>query len=431
MGSRAKSCECSAPASARRQNVLYLVHRVPYPPDRGDRIRSYHILKFLAERYNVYLATLADEPLPADHAKALKKLCVEVAIERLGPTRWLRAAGSLLRGGTATEGLFRSAPLARTIRNWSRAIAFDATVVVCSSMAPYLAESMLSEKRVVVDLIDVDSQKWLDYAELSSGIKRQLFLLEGRRLRRLEQTLATTASAITLVSEAEAMLFRAACPNQRTHAVANGVDFEYFNPSQFSLPARTNKDGRSAVAPLDLVFVGALDYRANVDGVTWFCESVWPRIRQQYPAITLGLVGRNPVSQIQDLAGLPGVQVIGAVPDVRPYLASAKIAIAPLRIARGIQNKVLEALAMGKCVVASTEALEGLDVEPGKDIVGAATAEEWFAALSSLLDDSVRRTELGLRGRAFVEREHCWATCLAPLSELLGVSNCHELAVSP
>src|SRR5262245_4186059 len=265
--------------STGRKQLLMLVHRVPYPPNRGDRIRSYHLLRHLASEYDVHLATLCDEPVSADTVEALESVCRRAAIAPvMGPARWVRAAWSLATGRTATEGLFRSSRLADVVRSWARQTQFDAALVFCSSMLQYLNCDELASVRAVVDLVDVDSQKWFDYAERAAGPKRWLFCLEGRRLRKLEQRALDRASAVTLVSEAEAELFRRVFPNDKTVAVPNGVDLDYFRPEN---------DGPQPWKPLptadrtNLVFVGALDYRANIDGITWFASEVWPLLRRE------------------------------------------------------------------------------------------------------------------------------------------------------
>jgi len=395
-----------------RPQLLYLVHRVPFPPNRGDRIRSYHILRNLAQRYDVSLATLADEPVTADMRRELDRLCVQVAIEPVGRTRWVRAAGSLAMGWSATEGLFASPTLRRTVRRWAAERQFDAALVFCSSMVQYLDCPGLAAVPAIIDLVDVDSQKWFDYGEKTTGLKRRLFQLEGRRLRRLECSLPSRAQAITLVSEAEADVYRNFCPNDRTVVVPNGVDLDYFRP---------HPEGPRPWQPLpeidrcNAVFVGALDYRANIDAVTWFTAEVWPLVRQRLPGLTLALVGRKPDRVVERLAALPGIRVFGTVPDVRPYVAAADFVIAPLRIARGIQNKVLEAMAMGKPVICSPAALEGLTAEPGRHLLVANQPTDWQTAIANLLAEKDFVMSLGLSARSFVERNHAWDQTLMQL----------------
>jgi sugar transferase (PEP-CTERM/EpsH1 system associated) len=389
-----------------RPNLLYLVHRLPYPPDKGDRIRSFHVLRHLARHALVHLACLADEPVSPKAAAALEGYCARMAIVPLGSWQSkFRALASLARGRTATQGAFHSPALAATLRAWAGQTSFDAVLASASSMVPYLQMEELRSIPAVVDLVDVDSQKWLDYAAASWGPRRWLYRTEGRRLRQLERTLPSWARAVTLVSEAEADLYREFCAAGSVHAVANGVDLDYFQPVS------------GPVEP-SCVFTGALDYRPNIDGLCWFCREVWPEIYSRRPDTKFYLVGRKPVRAIRRLAAQAGVVLIGQVPDVRPYLASAAVAVIPLRIARGLQNKILEALAMGKATVASPGCLAALTVEPGVHLLSAAAPREWTDAILRLLDDRNLREGLGASGRRYVEHNHRWESCLEQLASL-------------
>lgn len=397
--------------SQSKPNLLYLVHRVPFPPNRGDRIRSCHLLRFLAGYAKVHLACLADEPLEPGTEEALGRLCETVAIVPLGRRgRWFQAVRHVASGRTATEGLFHSDSLRKVVGSWARTVDFEAAVVFCSSMVQYLDAPELASVPTIVDLVDVDSQKWFDYAGAAGGLKRWLFRLEGRRLRALERSLPERFRAITLVSEAEAEIYRGIVSNTRTLGISNGVDLDYFSPMSVS----------EAEDPNVCVFVGALDYRANVEGLRWFCGEVWPGLHKSNPDLRLELVGRSPVPAVTRLGRIPGVHLVGAVDDVRGYLARAAVAIAPLQIARGIQNKVLEAMAMSRPVVASPEALEGLAVEVETHVCRASSPAEWQAHLLRLHGQSDERRRLGYRARQYVERHHSWNACLAPFEGLLG-----------
>lgn len=390
-----------------RPDVLFLAHRVPYPPDKGDRIRAFHMLKWLSRRASVHLACLADEPVDAGSLAALRRTCERVAVVRLGGySRWARAFGSLALGGTATEGAFSSPGLRSILRRWTREVDFHACVASASSLVPYTRTRGLRGGRTVIDLVDVDSQKWLDYAEAGRGPRARLYRAEGLRLRQIERGLPTWALAVTLVSEAEADLYRRFSAPGPVHAVTNGVDLECFRPA-----ARPEERG--------CVFVGALDYRPNVEAVRWFCREAWPEIRRRSPEARLSLVGRKPTPEVLRLGGSPGVEVIGQVPDVRPYVARAAVVLAPLGIARGVQNKILEGLAMGKAVVASPQALEGLGAVPGLHLLTASAPHEWAETALRLLDDPDRRRRLGEAGRRYVEEHHHWDRCLGPLEAIL------------
>jgi glycosyltransferase involved in cell wall biosynthesis len=338
--------------------------------------------------------------------------------------------------------------LADTVNAWSRDTHYDRVVAFCSSMRPYLDLPGLAEVPALVDLVDVDSQKWFDYASGARGLKRRLFALEGHRVRELEADLARRAEALLVVSQPEADLLRGFAPAANVHPIANGVDLDYFQHEDSGFRVQGSEEEIQ-----NLVFVGALDYRANIDGITWFCREVWPRIHRRdhrrhhaphgeqsenlhhaehdaYGTPTLTLVGRNPVPAVRRLAELPGINLVGQVPDVRPYLSAATISIAPLRVARGIQNKVLEAAAMRKPIIASGPALEGLDFVPDKHVLRADTPAEWVAAISRLLSDASERERLAAAAHAFVTEHHSWSARLAPLADLLADRSRHRVPAS-
>jgi sugar transferase (PEP-CTERM/EpsH1 system associated) len=396
------------PGSSRR-SVLFLAHRVPYPPDKGDRIRSFHLLRFLAQRADVHLACLADEPLEPDTLSTLARYCRRVEVVPIGrAARLARGLLSFACGRTVSEGAFHAPALHRLLRRWAQDSPFDAALASASSLIPYLRRPWLRPVPAVVDLVDVDSQKWLDYAAASRPPRAWLFRVEGRRLRELERQAAGWAQALTLAAEAEAELYRRCCGTGPVHAVTNGVDLDYFRPQPGEEPDRC-------------VFVGALDYRPNVAGAVWFCREVWPEVLRHRPGARVALVGRRPAVEVRRLEALPGVEVVGQVPDVRPYLARATVAVVPLAIARGVQNKVLESLAMGKATVASPAPLAGLRAEPGRHLLCADSADEWVEAILRLFTDPALRQRLGSAGRRYTEEHHCWERCLEPFADLLGL----------
>lgn len=391
-----------------RPDILVVAHRVPYPPDKGDRIRVFHLLKYLSGFASLHLACLADEPVADGALGVLNGICKRVAVVPLGPGRWLRGIGSLVRGRSISEGAFSSPQLKHVLRIWAATTRFRAAIASSSAVAPYLWTGKLVKVPAVVDLIDVDSQKWFDYATASSFPRSWLYRVEGRRLRSAEQGIASWAEAVTLVSESEADLLRRHVPQGRIHAAGNGVDLDFFEPEI------------SPQAGEGCIFTGAMDYRPNVDAVSWFAKEVWPTVRAANPTATFRVVGRSPTKAVQRLAAVAGIEVTGAVADVRPYLRSAAVAIAPLRIARGVQNKVLEALAMAKPVVATPAALAGFrnDVPA----IRADSPVEWIDRINHLLENSDERRVVGGMGREFAERLHDWNRCLEPFRELLGLS---------
>ena len=399
-----------------KPRLLYVAHRVPYPPDKGDRIRNYHLLRQLAGRADVSLACLADEPVTAETAAELNRLCRDVAIVPVTPWgRRVRAGLSLLAGRSLSEGAFRSPELAARIATWHAARPFAAAVVSASSLSPYLRRGGIENVPGFVDVVDCDGQKWFDFAEAVSGPKRWLYRLEGRRVQKLERRAAGWAAACTLVSRAEADLFDRTCGTGSATVATNGVDLDYFRP--------TNE--REALA---CAFVGALDYLPNVDATVWFANEVWPRVRAKHPTATFRVIGRKPDPAVVKLGQQPGVEIVGQVPDVRPYVASAAVSVVPMRLSRGLQNKVLESLAMGKATVAAPPALAAIRAVSGRDLGKAESADEWVTAVCRLFDDPAERRRLGENGRRFVETNHNWATCLAPLTDLIDAATRPEPA---
>ncbi len=396
-----------------RKRILYLVHRTPYPPNRGHRIRSFHWLDYLSQRADVDLAFLADEPLGQGHLAELRSRCRRIAWVSTG--RWgqrIRGVLSLLRGRSATEAAFYSPRLERTLRRWLAETTYDAIIAYCSSMASYLRRLGLSSNRCIVDLVDVDSQKWLDYAETAVFPQAFLYRVEGNRLRRFERELDRLAKFLIFVTEPESQIFRSFCATDKIRVVENGVDLAYFDPSQGGEPS----PGRGT--RVRFVFVGAMDYFPNVDGVTWFLQEVWPRIRDTADVV-FDIVGAGAGMFLQRVVeATPGARLVGNVPDVRPYLRGS-VGVIPLRIARGLQNKVLEAMAMGCPVVASPAALEGLDVAIGEEVLSAEGVDNWVIQLTQLIHSPEMRKRLGAAARARIEKRYRWPDRLRVLDDLL------------
>ena len=410
--------------SAKRQ-ILFIAHRVPYPPNRGDRIRSFHLIRYLAERADVHLAFLTDEDVPNETKSALESICVNVTYVKLGRIkRWVNALVSFASGRTATEGLFYSSDFRNEIERLSAGNQIDAVMAFCSSVTQYLELSTIREVPTVVDLVDVDSQKWFDYADKTWGPKRWLFCTEGRRLRKLERSIRQRASAVTVVTEQEADLYHSFDPDYRPKVIRNGVDLDYFRPEDSESHRDVHFDSAKPDQHPSAVFVGALDYHANVDGAAWFCKQVWPSVLEQFPDAVFRLVGSRPNAKAISLGQLPGIELIGEVDDVRPYLHRATVVAVPLRVARGIQNKVLEALAAGKPTIVSPQALEGIGAEPGIHLMRASSDLEWTDQVTHLFQSRELRTKIGLEARDFVTREYGWTKQMEELCQLPGLLDC-------
>ena len=389
-----------------RPKLLMVTHRVPYPPDKGDRIRTWHTLRQAARQFDVSLACLADEPLHIDAWRALRDQTERVAIEPVGGvSHRAHMLGHCVARRSFSEGAFYSPRLLQTIRQWHEDEPFDAALGVCSSMARYVAD--LDGPYKVLDLIDVDSRKWSDYADTTANpVLRRVYRLEAGRVAQCERWISERFDAVSVVTDSEAELLSQMAPQARIVVANNGVDLDYFR----SIP-QTDKPTAT--------FVGALDYRPNVDGVVWLARKVWPELRRRVPRARLRIVGRRPAADVAGLAELPGVDVVRDVPDIRPHLAEAGVAVAPLHIARGIQNKVLEAMATARATVVTPAAAEGIAARPGRDYVLARSDRQWIDELERLLVNPAVRWPIGHAAREFVERHHDWRSCLTPLMQKL------------
>ena len=343
------------------KSVLFLCHRLPWPPDKGDKIRSYRIFRRLAERHRVYLGTFVDDPADWQHLDAVTALCANVCVRPLKPwTRRVRALSALARGEALTAGIYRDRVLRRWVEGVLASAQPDLAVCFSSGVAPLVMRH--DDLRRVMDFVDVDSDKWRQYADDRGGPAGLLYRREARRLASLEHAVARRFDASVFVSEPEAAFFRRHVPEAaaRIHGIPNGVDAGYWDPERpyaNPYPAGTRA----------IVFVGAMDYHANADAVRWFADAVWPRIAAGQPQARFWIVGSHPTPAVRALGERPGITVTGRVDDVRPYVAHAHAVAAPLRIARGIQNKVLEALAMEKVVLATPEAWEGIEDFAGRE----------------------------------------------------------------
>lgn len=402
--------------TGKRPRVLMLTHRLPYPPDRGDRIRAYNVMRYLAGRCDLSLACASVERVSGAQLRMMYKLARRVAVGRVSP--WggrLRGAASLARGGAVTPAYHFSKKLGRTIRRWHAAEPFDVVLTYCTGMIRY-ARLLTQNKnstapRHVIDLVDVDSVKWAQYAKTSPAPLRWVYAAESARLREIEAGRHDHFDALTVVSEQEAEAYRRHVGlNPRLAVVRNGVDLDYFQP----MPDVGGKT---------IVFVGVLNYKPNVDGVRWFVERVMPRLSQRVEGVGLKIVGRHPAAEVTALAQRPGVEVVGSVADVRDYLREAVVVVAPLQIARGVQNKVLEAMACQRAVVCSPQAAGGTGATPGLHLLVAATPEEWVDRLQAVVTDPAQRIRLSTMGRGFVEQSCRWERCLEPLGAMLGLEN--------
>ena len=385
--------------------LLFIAQRGPYPPNKGERLRALEQIKALAGHFRVTVASFAHDRRDYESADALRQWAEDVILAPAGGWRGtMRGAACLLRGRSAGEGVFYAKNLLAAIKGAINREPFGLVVASSSTTLP-VALAVPAAARVM-DLVDVDSDKWLRYAETSRLPMRWIYRREAAGIRRLERMAIERCDAVVVISSAEAAVLEG--PSDKVVVVGNGVDTEYFTPQP--RPA----GGAS------IVFTGTMSYRPNAEGVCWFVREVWPDLKRSRGDLRFLIVGRDPTRAVRRLAENQGVAVTGSVPDVRPYLASADLAVAPLHIARGVQNKILEAMAAGRAVVASPQALEGLELAEGSDVLGASTPREWKETILSLLSDEAQRRGIEQAARRRVEQDYAWSARLAPLVAMCG-----------
>ena len=403
-----------------KPNLLLLVHRLPYPPNKGDKVRSFHLLKHLLQTHRVFLGTFIDDPDDEQHLPTLRALCPDLHVERIQPRRAkIASLRGLLSGEPLTLAYYRSAGLQR----WVQAIAaqhrLQASVVFSSSMAPF-AQTLAPAVPMLVDFVDVDSAKWTQYAPEHRWPLSWLYRREGRELLAYERRVAAQARQSFFVTPNEVALFLSQAPEceGRVQPLCNGVDAEFFQPDAAHASP-------FAADELPIVFTGAMDYWPNIDGVAWFASEMLPAVRARWPQARFYIVGRSPSAAVRALAA-PDVVVTGTVPDVRPYLQHAAAVVAPLRVARGIQNKILEAMAMAQAVITVSSCADAIGAQASQGLLRAETPGEFVDALQILLSDPPASRALGERARQYVLQGFSWQAHLAGLDHFL-----HQDAQTP
>jgi glycosyltransferase involved in cell wall biosynthesis len=426
-------------------DLLFLAHRVPFPPDRGDKIRSFHILQYLAKRARVHLLAFADDDADFNPPAAFTDTLASYTILPRQKSQKRAAIEALATGMSVSLKAFASPAMQAAVDR----VLPEVSAIYCFSgqMAQYLP---VDGPKAIMDFVDVDSAKFAGFADDARGPMRWMMRREARLLGTFERKIAARVSASLFVSEAEAALFRNGGATDRILAVENGIDSAQFDPTASDLnlshhpgegrgpsgKVEAIADSRSlstfpnwapasagvvyprgTAAEALIVFTGQMDYRPNIEAVTWFARDILPLIRQHHPA-HFAIVGRAPTPAVQALAS-NHVTVTGAVEDVRGWLAAANVCVAPLKLARGIQNKVLEAMAMARPVVASRSAAEGID--HADTIRVAETAQDFADQITTLLETPEAAATLGRSARGQVIRRYGWDARLVPLAALLGL----------
>ncbi len=386
------------------KSLLFLCHRIPYPPNKGDKIRAYHFFNYLSRRYRVYLGTFVDDDGDWQYVSVLKTMCADCNIVSLRRSKqMLRSLTALLGKKPLTLPYYFDSGLQSWVGDLLASGQIERILIFSSAMAQYVFDSQGAELRKVVDFVDMDSEKWRQYSLSTSLPLKWLYSREATRLLDYEKQVTEAFDVSFFVSESEAELFRRTAPGlaDKVSYVNNGVDTDYFSPDR-DYPNPYDENQRV------VVFTGAMDYRANIDAVSWFAARVFPEIRRRVADARFYIVGSRPANRVRQLSSQAGIEVTGAVDDIRPYIAHAQVAVAPMRIARGVQNKVLEAMAMAKPVVVSPQGLEGIYAVPDREVIvaGISTEEFTHCVQSALLNAGM--ASIGRAARARVVTDYSW-----------------------
>lgn len=401
-------------------NILFLAHRIPFPPDKGDKIRSLQLIRHLSRHHRIFLGTLLSEASDEDYIPELEKYCrIVYAAPSPGRARLLL-------------GLFSRKPFSVThFYNTDLQAFVDTTLAkdnihavfcFCSSMAEYVFNTPLYEKnrlagiRLIMDFVDLDSDKWRQYSEYTTGIRRMIYQTEWKRLLQYEKQINTAFDHSIFISEKEKEIFaRYYSELKNITIVPNGVDQSFFLPA---LDQAAPVLKQYIKGPL-LVFTGRMDYFANVNGVLWFSSHVLPKIKKAIPDVQFYIVGNQPTDEIWALTEIPGITVTGYVEDIREYYWMADVCVIPLKIARGLQNKVLEAMATGNAVVCSSSAINGISCAAGTDLTIADDADGFAGAVIDLLQNKEKREHMGRQAMETIRRCYHWLDHLKKLDHLL------------
>ena len=416
--------------------ILYLAHRIPYPPNKGDKIRSFNEIKYLSRRHEIHLACLADNPKDLKYECDLKKYCKTTNVIFINPKlAKLKSTIRLFSTKPLSICYFYSKRLQKAIDHLLSTHHFDCIFCFSSPMAEYIFRSKFLvsgfqklgfNKNInrpetsnqqpatkIMDFVDVDSDKWAQYAQYVRFPQSWIYRLESRKLARYEKKVAETFDHSIFVTGSEVKIFKDQNPHiKNITAIPNGVDLDYFSPRFCQKPET------SLQQPV-IVFTGAMDYFANIDGVVWFTKEILPLIKKEIPEIRFYIVGSNPTKEVLSLSDNNNVTVTGYVPDTREYLGKATVVVVPLRIARGIQNKILEAMAMGIPVVTTPQAFEGIEAQPGRDLILGENAEKIAEGVIKLIREASLRKSLGDNARRVIENNYSWTKNLEKLDRIL------------
>ena len=395
-------------------DIIYLVHRLPFPPDKGDKIRSFNLLYHLSRQFDVHLGCFVDDNRDQRYISEVEKFCKTTFVRKLDPGfARIKSLIGVLTGRPLSVPYYADSDLLNWVQSTAEKNDIQAIVGFSSPMSQYLGVINGKKTRKIMDFVDVDSNKWHQYAESRPWPFRLLYSREARYLARFERESVERADATTFVSEQEVKQFLEASPDlgHRVFVSPNGVDTQYFDPDgEFGAPFPYESKA--------IVFTGMMNYWPNQDAMIWFAREIYPQVRRAVPEAELWIVGASPSRSVTELSSISGIHVTGRVDDVRPYLKHASIVVAPFRVARGIQNKVLEALAMGKTVVCSSAVVNSLQKSDHAPVYSADSGVEFSETVARLLLETSPDSVVG-EARQYVRANYDWVENLSIISQLV------------
>ncbi|PTB93715.1 sugar transferase [Marinobacter sp. B9-2] len=403
--------------------IVVLSHRIPFPANKGEKIRTFHQIQYLADcGHEITVLAPYEHAEEISYGKALEeRLRIKAIMFPLRP-KWLRLARGLVTNDALTLSYFYSAGLQKTFDRLVSSGDYDAVLCTGSAMAPYVfrnpeltGRDKPAPLRLIMDFMDLDSDKWRQY-QASSGLPMKLvYGREARLINRVELRSYQRFDECFFISANEVDLFSMQLPeNRKLSVLANGI-----NTSSF-FPVREEDAARKPT----FLFTGVMNYKPNEDAVLWFADVLWERIRAEWPDAEFIIAGMDPSSRIKQLGKLPGITVTGLVEDIVPFYQKADIFVASFRIARGVQNKILQALACGLPVITTRLGLEGINATPGEDILVADTEQEFFEAIKKILETETLYNSLSLNGVELIQREYSWDSVLQGLAKAIEVKDC-------
>ena len=400
-------------------NILILSQRIPYPPNKGEKLRTYHQMEHLiAKGHKVSICTPAhsnEDVKSIDSLNSTKK--IPVIFEKMG-----RSLPRLIMGLVSSKALsvsnFYSTRLQRKLDQLINQNDFDVILCTSSSMAEYVFKSDKIKSHftpnraamLVMDFMDLDSDKWKQYSTSSSWPMNWVYVRESRLLASLEHKIQKTFDHCFLISQNEVDLFHKHIGlTQNVHVLGNGIDTDSFYPSE-KKPEN--------IDPV-FIFTGVMDYKPNVDAVLWFIKHAWGLIREKYPQARFIIAGMNPSQVIQNLSRTPGIEVTGFVDDILPFYHQSDYFVAPFTIARGVQNKILQAFACGLPVIASSMGAEGIECKDGEHIIIAETEDQYLVAINKLESDPLLKADIRDAALKLIYDQYSWDGKLKVLDSFL------------